>query len=68
MKKHEGLIDTTYKQETKHSLWYVFWCVVTGLVTGYSTYKIADHMEHSGYWRGVRSTWEAIDNLAENTK
>ena len=63
--KHERLIDTTYKQESKHNLWYIFWCIVTALLTGYGTYKIADHMEQSSYWRGVRSTWEAIDNMAE---
>jgi hypothetical protein len=62
MKKHEGIVDSSYQHEAKHCFWYLFWCIVTGLVTGYGTYKLADHMEKAGYWRGCRVTWQAIDN------
>jgi len=59
--KHEEFINETYKDEARHSFWYLFWCAITGLATGYGTYKLADHMEKSGYWRGFRTAVKCFD-------
>ena len=64
--KHEELINNTYKDETKHSLWYIFWCAISGLTSGYCIYKIADHMEKSGYWRGIRTATQWFDKNENN--
>jgi len=55
------LKEKSYKEESKHYFWYIFWCAISGFATGYGIYKASDHTEKAGYWRGIRTLTESLE-------